>query len=284
MSGNAPVWMGPIARGRPRAAQLLARSASEAKVLLAELLAVLKSLIDLATVHGVRRIGRTLATPFLTLLMLIATYTSYHIIRERSISAGFQVAFLASQEDIEVQARLVRAAVLQAALQQSLVTESLINQLVQVALNDAPTAARAQLGVIHDGVTGLTGVDLLKFDITNALASPGRVAGDLTQDEPLSAWSDYLPQLMAGHCAMLDTSKIINSPGRARLLQLGAVAFLACPVTDVRNRILGALFIQWDARDGVPNGEALETLSKNAINLGAQIASALDSRLMGATR
>ena len=44
------------------------------------------------------------------------------------------------------------------------------------------------------------------------------------------------------------------------------------------------MFLQWDARDGVPNGEALEALSKNAINLGAQIASALDSRLMGATR
>ena len=192
MSGNAPAWMDPIAPAGPRFTAFGAECLG-GQVLLAELLAVLKSLIDLATVHGVRRIGRTLATPFLTLLMLIATYTSYHIIRERSISAGFQVAFVASQEDIEVQARLVRAAVLQAALQQSLVTETLINQLVQVALHDAPTAARAQLGVIHDGVTGLTGVDLLKFDITNALASPGRVAGDLTQDEPLSAWSDFLP-------------------------------------------------------------------------------------------
>jgi hypothetical protein len=36
--------------------------------------------------------------------------------------------------------------------------------------------------------------------------------------------------------------------------------------------------VQWDVHDEPPNGDALQTLTDRAINIGVQIASALDLR------
>ena len=214
----------------------------------------------------------------MTVALLIIVYAGYHIVRERSIDAGLHTAPFATNEDIAARNRLLKAAMLQAELRQEAASEALTNQLVQVALTTARGAARIWLGVIHNGVTGLTGISLLKFDITNAISAPGRSPGELVQDEPLSSWSDFLPQMLSGKCAMMDITKLVNSPNRDRLLRLGVAALLACPVVDIRNQVLGALFVQWDTSDTPPAPAAMTDLQDRVIAIGTQIASALDLR------
>ncbi len=163
-------------------------------------------------------------------------------------------------------------------MRQSAQTDKLIDQLLTALLTHAPSAARVRLGVVHNGVTGVTGVALLRFDITNAVAAPGHSVGDLPLNQPLSDWNEFLPTLVAGRCyvgaAVTQTSLAV----RAHLDALGANDFLACPVIDIQARMLGALLVTWDVHDIAPVGEAMQSLVEYAKSVGAQVASALDLR------
>jgi hypothetical protein len=69
-----------------------------------------------------------------------------------------------------------------------------------------------------------------------------------------------------------------NPALRVRFEGLGAGTFMACPVIDNRNRMLGATFVTWDLRDLPPTGDALLPVMKYALGVGQQVASALDLR------
>ena len=167
---------------------------------------------------------------------------------------------------------------LQAELRRTAETDKLINQLLAALLARAPTAARVRLGVVHNGVTGVTGMALLRFDITNAVAGPGHSVGTMVINQPLSDWNVFLPALIAGKCQLGATSDELNVALRARLDALGAGAYMACPVIDIQGRMLGAVFMTWDVRDPPPVGEALRSLMDFASTICIQIASALDLR------
>ena len=95
-------------------------------------------------------------------------------------------------------------------------TDYLIDQDLAALLAKVPGAARAQLGVIHNGVTGITGIGLLRFDTTNGAAAPGRAIGERAQNEPLADWNGYLSTLLAGHSATGGTRKTRPRQGSAR--------------------------------------------------------------------
>ncbi|OIQ74482.1 hypothetical protein GALL_438680 [mine drainage metagenome] len=88
---------------------------------------------------------------------------------------------------------------MQTELHQFAAANKLIDQLLETMLVRAGGASRVRLNVIHNGVTGLTGTGLLRYDVTNSVAAPGRLAGAAVTNQPLSDWSDFLPALLAGH-------------------------------------------------------------------------------------
>ena len=135
-----------------------------------------------------------------------------------------------------------------------------------------------RLGVVHNGITGVTGVALLRYDITNAVAAPGHSVGALLLNQPLSDWNNFLPVLLAGRCYLGLVTEQPNPALRVRFEGLGAGTFMACPVIDNRNRMLGATFVTWDVRDLPPTGDALLAVMKYALGVGQQVASALDLR------
>ena len=132
--------------------------------------------------------------------------------------------------------------------------------------------------MIHNGVTGLTGVGMLRYDVTNAVALPGRAAGVSIVNEPLSVWNDFLPALLAGKCLLMASTDAHNFDLRARLQVLGANSLMACPVTDIEGKLLGALFSNWDAADQPPDGDQLRVVMDLNQRIGAQIASVLNLR------
>lgn len=219
-----------------------------------------------------------LLQPLITVCVLLALYAGWHIRDEGSIAAGLHVAFVDTRAFRAEHLRELEAALLQNELHQAAQTDRLIDQLLTTLLQHAPTVARVRLDVVHNGVTGVTGTALLRYDVTNAVAGAGHSVGPLLTNQPLSDWNEFLPSLLAGKCQLLSVSQGVNIAWRARLEALGTGTVLVCPVVDIQARILGALFLQWDVRDGAPAGEQLDSLMTYARSIGLQIASALDLR------
>jgi hypothetical protein len=242
-----------------------------------DILRLARSVVELITNLG-QPFSSLLAQPLVTVSLLLALYAGWHVRDEGSVEAGLQVAFVDTRAYRAAHLRELESAILQAELRQVGESDRLINQLLTAVLQHAPTAARARLAVVHDGVTGVTGTDLLRFDITHAAAASGHAVGDLVQDQPLSEWSEFLPVLLSDQCLSRTSSEIRNMAMRVRLDAMGAGVFLACPVVDIQGRMLGAIFITWDIDDHPPSGEAVESLSTFTLQVGAQAATALDLR------
>jgi hypothetical protein len=100
----------------------------------------------------------------------------------------------------------------------------------------------------------------------------------LVLNQPLSDFNNFLPLMLAGKCYLGTVSEQPNIALRARFEALGVGTFLSCPVRDGRNRMLGSTVIMWDARDLPPTGDLLQSVTNYAIEVGTQIAAAIDLR------
>ena len=240
-----------------------------------DFLGLLKALLDFA--NGLRApIRAALVQPAATVGLLLLLYAGWHVQNEGSVVAGLRVAFLDTRASRAARDRDVEAAILRAELYQAAETDRLIEQLLTALLQQAGHAARVRLGVIHNGVSGITGIGLLRYDVTNAVAAPGHTAGSTMENQPLSEWSAILPALLAGRCQVNLVAQLPNLISRARLLAMGASAVLACPVADIHGTLLGGLFMVWDTGDAPPAGGELAALMEYAQRIGGQIAAALD--------
>ena len=122
-------------------------------------------------------------------------------------------------------------------------------------------------------------IDVLRFDITHARAAPGRDIGEMAVDRALSEWSDYLSILMGDQCVFEPAVRLSNQAAKLRLAQMDTVVFMACPVRDVEERTLGAVFLSWGERDQVPDAAAALVISTKLKVIGRQIGVALEFRL-----
>jgi len=244
---------------------------------MSDFLGTLKALLDFINNLG-RPARSALLQPLATVLLLLALYAGWHVQDEGSVVAGLRVAFLDTRASRSQRDRDLEAAILRAELYQAAHSDRLINQLLTALLHNAPHAARVRLGVIHNGISGITGIGLLRYDVTNAVAAPGHIAGDSMQNQPLSEWSDLLPKLLTARCEFSQVADLSNVSSRARLLSMGAASVLACPVADIHGALLGSVFVVWDIGDRPPQAQALAELTEYAKRIGAQIAAALDLR------
>lgn len=240
-----------------------------------ELIATFRASLELIRELG-RTSGRKLLQPLLTATLLTGAYTAIHVSREGGITAGVRAAFLENDTVRTERRRLEEQSNLQVELRQFAAANKLIDQLLESMLARAAGAARVRLNVIHNGVSGLTGTGLLRYDATNGVAAPGRVAGAPETNQPLSDWSDFLPALLAGQCSFHRTGELHPVSIRARLESFGATSVLVCPAADVQAKTVGAIFIFWDGNDTAPMGEDLRRLMTFGQHVGAQIAAVLD--------
>ncbi|HBK06678.1 MAG TPA: hypothetical protein DDZ81_12545 [Acetobacteraceae bacterium] len=240
-----------------------------------ELLALFRVLLELCVDIG-RASGRKLIQPVLTAACLTGAYTAVHVTKEGSVTAGIRAAFLDGETAKSEHRRLEEQTTLQTELRQFAAANKLIDQLLEAMLGRATGASRVGLNVIHNGVTGLTGTGLLRYDVTNSVAAAGRLAGTAVTNQPLSDWSDFLPALLAGQCSMHSVMDLHAVSIRARFEALGATSVLACPAADVQGKTVGGIFILWDGTDPVPEGDDLRRLMFAGQHLGAQIAAVLD--------
>lgn len=246
-------------------------------MLLAELLALFREVYDLCACLG-RRTGQRVFQPMLTALFVTLAYASIHVTQEGSLNEGIRAAFLDNETTRAERRRLEEQTTMQAELRQFAAANKLIDQLLVSLLDKAHGASRIRLNVIHNGVSGLTGVGLLRYDATNSVAAPGRLAGAPVVNQPLSEWNDFLPGLIAGQCVMLPIDDMQSVSLRARFAGFGATHVMACPAADVQGKMLGAILIFWDGAEPVPEGADLHRLMSEGLRLGSQVAAVLDLR------
>lgn len=241
---------------------------------MSEVLGTLKALLELFSVLR-QPIRAALLQPLITAALLLLLYAGWHVQNEGDLLDGLRVAFLDTRTSRATRERELQVAILRAEIYQAAESDKLIDQLLSALLQHTPRAARVRLGVIHNGVTGVTGIGLLRYDVTNAVAAAGHTAGTPMQNQPLSDWSPILPALLAGHCQLDPVPRLANLASRARLQAMGADSVLACPVTDIHGTLLGSVFILWDTGDAPPGGDDLSACMEYAQRLGGQIAAAL---------
>jgi hypothetical protein len=129
-------------------------------------------------------IGALLLQPLITVAMLLFLYAGWHVRDEGSVSAGLRVAFIDTRAFRTDHQHELEAATLQRELRKAADTDRQIDQLLAGLLVRSPMADRVRLGVVHNGITGLTGVALLRYDITNSIAAPGHTGGPMIPGLP----------------------------------------------------------------------------------------------------
>lgn len=215
---------------------------------------------------------------FTMFLAMMVFWAGMNVVRERDVWKGLQAAFIASSADVHANELSARAPVMQIELNRVTESNQVIKRILQAVLGTTKGAARTRVGLIHNGVYGITGMSLLHFDITHAVAAPGRSEGEYTQNAPLSQWDDYLSIMVKGECAYIHSDAMKSSAARARLEAIGIVAFTACPIVDSRNQILGGLFVSWDKNDPAPADADVTQLLKEHLRAATQIAGAMELR------
>jgi hypothetical protein len=242
-----------------------------------EFLAACRAVLEICTVVA-RLSGARLLQPLLTAACLTGVYALIHISQEGGLRPGLRAAFFDNEAARSERRRMGEQVVLQSELRQFVTANKLIDQLLMTLLTHSSGASRVQLNVIHNGVTGLTGTSLLRYDVANTVTAPGRSAGEMLVNLPLTEWADFLPSLIAQQCSFHRVSELESASSRARFEALGAVALLVCPAADVEGKIVGAIFFSWDANDPLPNAAALQNVMAEGLHLGGQIAAILDLR------
>lgn len=212
----------------------------------------------------------------MTILALFLTWGGLNIIRERDIIRGLQIAFMDSAENTTNRAVSAHVADLQEEFKK-LPASNLAVQRIMQANMEFTQAARIKLGIIHNGTYSVTGIGLMQANTTQAIAAPGRSTGELLQNEPLSHWDDFLETIEKGKCSFMFVDQMKKSiAAQARFIELGARAFIVCPVIDSRSQTLGALFVMWDKFDPVPTGAELAQHMEQTIRSATQIAGAME--------
>ena len=228
--------------------------------------------------HVRRPLVQALAQPVLTALLLIGLYGAYHIVRESSIGEGLWVAFIETDASRIQRLRGREDAILQAEMQHLADSNKIIDRLLESLLEHAPNAARTRLDVVHNGLTGVTGVGLLRYDATNSVAGAGHAAGSLVQNRPLTEWGDFLHDLLSGECRTEAAGELRSDAIRTRFETLNVGTIAVCPVADFQGRLLGAIFIFGDVGTRMPNDQDMDALFVLGKLVGRQIATVLDLR------
>ncbi|HXT81137.1 MAG TPA: hypothetical protein VN702_16350 [Acetobacteraceae bacterium] len=242
-----------------------------------EVIALFRLLVEVCASAG-PTVRRTLAQPVLTVCLMTVVYGGMHVLREESLSGGLRVAFLDSEASRDARKRELENAMMQAELRQFTKSNRLIEKSLETLLERAAGAARVRLDVFHNGVIGITGNGLLRYDVTNTAAAPGHSSGPLVHNQPLSDWGSVLPALLAGRWQMVRTEEFKSASVRARFEAMGASISLLCPVADVQGKLAGALIVSWDAGNAPPSGVELQSLATSVQHIGGQIAAVLDLR------
>lgn len=224
-----------------------------------------------------KEISKSLASSFLTVVFMALAYLFVQSLDSGSLTSALFRHFIETHEQAVDRQRDEYSEKMKRELLLVQISERAIDDTIQRLLKSVPNAARVRVDIIHNGTTGITGVNFLKYDVVAATAAPGRQKGELPINQPLGEWNDYLSDLIARKCVFRNTSASTNITVSDRIAAMGIKAVYICPIYDRTGLMLGALFLSWDLNDPLPSDLGpVDTLVKNAAN---EVAAAYNMRI-----
>lgn len=222
----------------------------------------------------------------ITIFIFGVFYLGFYVVREEGFIKGFDAAFFQSTayRDLAHRNSEQTSSIMQMELRVAAATDALIEGLMAEFIRIHTGVARQRLAVFHNGVVGLSGMAIIKADVLNVKAAPGRSVGEFTRNSPISEWSDMMPAILQHSCYFSATKDRPIGPPRSQLEALGVGYMVACPVVDVKNRVLGILFTDYDGQDhpAVPDTpEEQKAIIPDFRAMTSQIASAWSVRGVG---
>lgn len=166
-------------------------------------------------------------------------------------------------------------------LQAELVDAAYRDQVIDETLKDivlsSPGAARARIGIIHNGETGPNGMGMLHWDVTHVYASEGHAPGALLMNMALSEWRDILPTLLENKC-----TTALGNYGLYRERGMPTKTRIACPIMDAKTKhLFGDIAVMFDDKDPQPSTEEIQAIEDRTLIAGEKLAAVLNaSRLM----
>jgi hypothetical protein len=140
--------------------------------------------------------------------------------------------------------------------------QRLIAHLLSSLLDASDRAGRVCFGLIADVEPG-------RYRVIDSVARWGGQVTPPAGDRPLLEWSEFLPALSDGLCAVLP---LPTADTRACFESFGATSMLVCPGLDPEGTLAGALFILWDSDEPMPSGDAVPLLMATGQRVAGQIA------------
>lgn len=219
-------------------------------------------------------VKRDFFSSLLTVVLAMFCYAGWHVVNQGSMTNGLKAAFVWSGETKAGAAGQRLASQLQAEIKLTQHANKLIQTKLQSLVAATPGASRSRVHVIHNGVFTVTGVGLLRYDVTHAAARAGRAPGAYETNTPLSQMTDYLDTLIDHKCKRVEVTSLKDPGASFKMNELGVSVFLACPIYNTANQLIGALLTHWDGGDALP--EDMPAVISAHTQMAAQIAIALD--------
>jgi hypothetical protein len=246
--------------------------------MISDLISIAKMLMEVIRSSGTE-IRRAVLHGVVYVVFSTGLYASWSILRaDGNVIQGLSQAFLFSESSRREADRAEKSSAMQYELRSVIATDALIERSMSNFLEKSG-GARSRLAVIHNGISGITGIGLLKFDVINVVAAPGRSTGSMVINQPLAQWNGFFSRLLHGDCALVGLADITSDDMRGRMSTTASKFFLGCPVVDVIGQTLGGVFILWDQGDVIPTGTQMDELMEEGKLAGRQIGAALELRL-----
>lgn len=155
--------------------------------------------------------------------------------------------------------------------------DSLIEVLLKSLLGPPAGATRVNLALIDtDAATGSP-----RYSVTTRVTTRGPATDVKARNQPLSDWSDCLPALLTGQCAVHRLTAADRTTPLFGFLSSRLSTALVCPVAAAGGQLVGGVFIVWDDNDLPPAGALLKGLIESTHRVAIQIEAVL--RLIGRT-
>jgi hypothetical protein len=135
-----------------------------------------------------------------------------------------------------------------------------------------PPYTRVRVGLLHNGRGIIDGIAPAQWDIVAGFVVNGS-SPPVLSDRPLSEWNSYIGSMLADQCTTIRRSSLQNDIVKTRMTETRTAALIACPITDAKKQLLGAIFGAWD--DDTPIPSDIEALQKTLDAVADEIAASI---------
>lgn len=185
------------------------------------------------------------------------------------IYPGVHIELVTSADSELLEMKETSALVTKAQLLVVAESDKIINDTISLLL-DQTQGDRVTVEMVHNGTFTMAAQHLMHFSVTHEVNKSNVVPGKPLQNEPLSEWSDFLPDLLNNKCTIKSIKDIKDPVVKLRMQDYNIGSFAACPIFDSRGVFLGGVFVSYNMLS-IDSKPTLQYMQLAAARIGAAL-------------